>query len=372
MLPSPSSSFQQTQPHNRASPLQPHWDLYPAHYVAQAAPTSLSPFVIDGDLSKPAWRDVPWSAEFGDIQGTDAPADAMRPALTQFKALFDDTHLYLVALLHPAPHLATEAHFTRRNDPIYQKDSDFEVFIDLTRTNHNYKELEVNAINTVWNLMLDKPYEDGGHEHSGRIANPDEADYYEVYHQRTATRVLDGRLNDHDNNQGALWSVEMALSFSDLQRHTKNAVVDDVDSVGLFRINFSRVERKGLINWTWQPQVRWDPATRRFAGFVNMHYPDAWGYIQLGGKGIVRDTQWPAQLTAMTIYYALHYHKDQTGVFTTDLGELVLPKEIVNPFEIQIELTGMGDGFLVTVDRNDERTRRVFVRDDRLLSFQAS
>jgi hypothetical protein len=103
-----------------------------------------------------------------------------------------------------------------------------------------------------------------------------------------------------------------------------------------------------------------------------MHYPDAWGYIQLGGKGIVRDPQWPAQLTAMTIYYALHYHKDQTGVFTTDLSELVLPKEIVNPFEIQIELTGLGDGFLVTVDRNDERTRRVFVRDDRLLSFQAS
>jgi hypothetical protein len=105
-----------------------------------------------------------------------------------------------------------------------------------------------------------------------------------------------------------------------------------------------------------------------------MHYPDAWGYIQLGGKCIVRDPQWPAQLTAMTIYYALHYHKDQTGAFTADLDELVLPSEIVDPFDIHIELTGTrGDGFLVTVDHNDEMTRRVVVRDDRLLtSFQAS
>lgn len=382
MLASLSSFIDQSQKHASVSPLQPHWDLYPAHYVAQPAPVST--VASDGDLSKPAWRDnVPWSTEFGDIQGKDAPADAMRPALTRFKALYDDKFLYLAALLHPAAHLATEAHFRQRNDPIYQEDSDFEVFVDLAMTNHNYKELEINAINTVWNLMLDKPYEDGGHEHSGRVANPDESDYYEVYHQRTGTRVLEGKLNDHDTNQGALWSVELALAFSDLQVHAPldarlvpgNSRYDDndgdFDSVLLFRINFSRVERQGLINWTWQPQVRWDPANQRFAGFVNMHYPDSWGYMQLGGRRIVRDPQWPARLTAMTVYYALHYHKELTGSFTSNLNELVVPNDIVDPFDIQIALTDHGDGFNVTVSGNDTTTR-VCVRDDRLLSMLSS
>lgn len=373
--------------------LAPHWDLYPAHYVAQRAgppsPDHNAPSIpIDGDLSKEAWRDVPWSAAFGDIQGADAPADALRPAQTQFKALYDDHFLYIAALLHPAPDLPTQAHFTQRNDPIFQKDSDFEVFVDLAGCNHDYKELEINAINTVWNLMLDKPYEDRGHEHSGRIAEPGDPDYYEVYHQRTAARVLEGTLNDRDRSgQGALWSVELALAFSDLRvpapavakkdsQEEENEENQSVDSVVLFRINFSRVEREGYINWTWQPQGRWDPANRRFAGFVNMHYPDAWGYVQLGGTAIVRDPQWPARLTAMTVYYALHYHKEQTGAYTTDLDELVLPREIVDPFDIAIELTtedgGGGGGFVVTAQQRDSHetstTTSISVRDDRLLT----
>ena len=29
-------------------------------------------------------------------------------------------------------------------------------------TTHNYYELEINALNTVWDLLLSKPYRDGG------------------------------------------------------------------------------------------------------------------------------------------------------------------------------------------------------------------
>ena len=69
------------------------------------------------------------------------------------------------------------AHFTQRNEPIFQKDYDFEVFVNSSGSNHDYKELELNAINTVWTnliIMLDKPYyDDNGHEHSAsRIAKP--------------------------------------------------------------------------------------------------------------------------------------------------------------------------------------------------------
>jgi len=42
----------------------------------------------------------------------------------------------------------------------------------------------------------------------------------------------------------------------------------------MMRINFSRVERQGAINWTWQPQVVWDPKNQRYTGYVAMHLPD--------------------------------------------------------------------------------------------------
>jgi len=393
MLP-PSSQLQHK---NTALLLKPHWDLYPSHYVVQRSP---GPFDIDGDIDKDVWQTVPWSTEFGDIQGSDAPADdAVRPALTQFKALHDDEYLYICALLHPAPGLPTPAHFTERNSPIFQKDSDFEVFVDCNGSNHHYKELEVNAINTVWNLMLDKPYADNGHEHSARVAPQGDPDYYEVYDQRTATRIWRGTVND--DKEGALWSVEMALAVSDLQAFTTASSNNNhSSSCRWWRVNFSRVERRGLINWTWQPQVRWDPANRRFAGFVNMHDPDAWGYLQLGGEcecgdngstgdtsssssiaaGMVRDALWPAKLTAMTVYYALHYHKEQTGAYTDCLDDLIVPRDIVDPFVVVIELVddyggGVG-GFRVTVvmhqDDNDNKTETtVSVRDDRLLTVQS-
>jgi hypothetical protein len=64
--------------------------------------------------------------------------------------------------------------------------------------------------------MLDKPYLNDGVEHSGRVTS-DTKDplYYEVHRQTTAVRLLEGALNDNVTGAGALWSVEIALAFSD-------------------------------------------------------------------------------------------------------------------------------------------------------------
>ena len=88
---------------------------------------------------------------------------------------------------------------------------------------------------------------------------------------------------------------------------------------------------------------------------------------------MVRDTLWPAKLTAMTVYYALHYHKEQTGAYTDRLDYLIVPRDIVDPFVVVIELVdddadGVG-GLRVTVvmhqDDNDDKTETmVSVCDD--------
>lgn len=460
---------------------EPHYRWYPRSYLVQR----ISPNVtmhIDGDiLHKPVWQSTPWSEAFGDIAtivnpststsdwASSASAWASSHAsttytsrimteteipVTQFKALYDDTHLYVAAILHPAQDMATEAHFTQRNAPIYQRDSDFEIFIDpsfdvdsvslvaattttttshssvsggkLISWNHNYKELEINALNTVWNLLLDKPYRDGGREHSGRVApdNPQSPDYYEVYHQSTATSIVYGAVNVP--GKGALWTVEMALAYSDIyakssssmqspvplpstetastripslsqtqnNRMTQKSLIHSPLPPGTFwRVNFSRVEQRGSINWTWQPQIRWDPDQEQFRGFVDMHLPDAWGYLVFGddittegnnssgkltgnndpdrtGESFFRDPLWPAKFTASCLYYAQHHHKERYGRFTDQVTDLRVPSEIIGPFQVTMEYH-TNQTFTVQVEHSKQPIpARVWIRQDRLMTVE--
>lgn len=101
------------------------------------------------------------------------------------------------------------AQFTQKNDPIYQKDSDFEVFVDLAGANSAYKELEINALNTVWNLMLNRPYSEGGEEFSGRVAVPREnasdPRYWGVTKQKTAAVKRAGRSAGPEGEEEEWW-----------------------------------------------------------------------------------------------------------------------------------------------------------------------
>lgn len=320
------------------SPFAVHWALYPRTYVAPRVSSGFD-FVIDGDLTKDVWSQAPWSDEFDDIRGPkDAPSDERpRPTCrTRVKMMWDDQYLYIGALLESD--FTTVATYTERNSPIFQEDSDFEVFVDPLGSCHNYKEYEVNALNTVWNLMLDRPYNDGGSEHSGRIAKPGDDLYYDVQHQKSATRLLHGRLNDPQG--GATYSVEIKLAHADLLAHIQKAAPP---SVGMkWRINFSRVEKRGVINWTWQPQIAWDAVSHRFGGHVNNHLPDAWGYLVFGNdsnESYARDPTWPSRLAAMNVYYAQHQYHQDTGSYATQLDILIqyLHQAIVSPFQIEIQ-----------------------------------
>ena len=185
------NSSQATTPPTPPFSLPP---IYLAHKVTE-------PFDIDGNIDKPIWDLAEWSSDFQDIRGNiNAPKDyipSYHGARTRVKILWDEENLYIAAMLEyltlepecdDDEKLVTDilASYTERNSPIYHEDSDFEVFIDADSSCHYYKELEMNAINTVWNLMLDKPYMDGGSEHSARITtDPNDPLYYEVFRQKT-------------------------------------------------------------------------------------------------------------------------------------------------------------------------------------------
>ena len=239
----------------------PDWPAYvaPRGYVCGRA---ARPPVIDGRLDDPVWQTAPWSSPFVDIEGDDKPAPRYR---TRVKMLWDDRCLYIAAELEE-PHVRATA--TKHDSYIFHFDNDFEVFLDPDGDSHLYAELEMNALNTTWDLLLTRPYKDGGKA----------IDAWEIAGLRTAVHV-DGTLNDpRDTDRG--WSIEIAWPWEGLKQLSKNPVPPrDGDQ---WRINFSRVQlahevvdgkyrkiKRPEQNWVWSPQ-----------GVIDMHRPETWGYLQ--------------------------------------------------------------------------------------------
>lgn len=359
------------------SPYSFHYSLHPNVYVA---PFISKPLNIDGNIYKDEWNHIPYSNDFDDIRGINDAPSRDRPSLacrTRFKMMYDNQYLYIAAMIESD--MEVVAKFKERNSPIYHSDSDFEVFIDPESSCQNYKELEMNAINTVWNLMLDKPYMDGGHEHSARVAEKGEDDYYEVKSQQTATVLLEGNLNDDTKGSRVVWGVEIALAHVDTVRFQKQHKVPPQRG-NLWRINFSRVEKQGDINWTWQPQRIWDGNTGSYMGKVNMHLPDAWGYVRFGPPVSKNSTTlmttanaatssschlmsttmgqvpreclskegddfWPLRLAVMNVYYSQRHYFETHGCYAKTMDELnhVLDQQTMDPFREHITLKFSND-----------------------------
>jgi hypothetical protein len=226
---------------------------------------------IDGVLDEPAWSATAWTGNFVDIEGDVKPTPRFR---TRVKMLWDAEYFYIAAEMEE-PHLW--ATLEKRDSVIY-RDNDFEVFIDPGGDAIDYYELEINALGTVWDLMLDRPYREGGTANSA----------WDIAGLKAAVH-LDGTLNDPgDRDRG--WSVELAFPWSVLAQYAPAGRAPVVGET--WRINFSRVQwplvvRNGRYekrldadtgrplredNWVWSPQ-----------GAVNMHIPERWGSVTFAG-----------------------------------------------------------------------------------------
>lgn len=233
--------------------------------------------IVDGIVSGVAWDSAVWSDPFVDIEDGNAQPTRALPLLcdTRVKMLWDDTYLYIGAYMSD-PHVW--ATLTVPNSVIFM-DNDFEVFLDPNASGTNYYELEVNALGTVWQLSLDKPYSLGG-----TATSPCELEGLKV-----AVHV-DGTLNNPtDVDQG--WSVTLAIPFASLTPFGANAPPNVGD---VWRVNFSRVHwphtvedgqyvrvpphgidlPQGADQWHPERNIVWAPT-----GVLDIHKPELWGSV---------------------------------------------------------------------------------------------
>jgi hypothetical protein len=325
----------------------------PAHPRGYVCYRTAKPPVLDGKLDDDAWQSAPWSEDFGDIEGERRPAPRFR---TRVKMLWDDKGLYIGAELEE-PHVWATL---TRHDSVIFRDNDFEVFLDPDGDSHLYAELELNALNTTWDLLLPRPYKDGGKA----------LDAWEITGLRTAVHVNGSLNNPKDRDRG--WSVEIFWPWQGLKELTAGPVPPhDGDR---WRINFSRVEWDTEIvegkyrkiadrpehNWVWSPQ-----------GVIDMHRPERWGYLQFstsrpGSVTFRPDPTQAARDVLHRIYYAQRAYHEKHKRWARSLDALGLaglehPSLLGPPV---LETTTSLYEAHVTLRRPDAVPRRWHIRSD--------
>lgn len=244
------------------------YQFFPKTYVIHKIS---EPLTINGNLDEPAWKQIQWTDPFLDIQGDHLPTPRFE---TRAKMLWDDDFLYIATQIEE-PHLWATI---KERDAVIFQENNFEIFIDPDGDTHNYYELEINALGTFWDLMLTKPYRNGG--------RPIHA--WDIKGLKIGIDLL-GTLNDpSDTDEG--WTLEVAIPLDVLNQTVRRNQPQDGSQ---WRLNFSRVEWHTDIenetyvkrkdpetgeplpedNWVWSPQ-----------GVIDMHLPERWGIVQFSDK----------------------------------------------------------------------------------------
>ena len=194
-----------------------------------------------------------------------------------------------------------------------------------------------------WDLLLNRPYDDGGGENSSRVNGAagwdDFANPYAPLANAAAVRTAsDGVLND-PTRPPTQWTATLKLPLAKLVEGT-TATAPPVPG-SFWRINFSRVEWALKVvngvyqkfpscqscptpgapnedNWAWSPQ-----------GSIAMHLPERWGMLQFSDAAVnttapVFNAEWPSRAMAVAAYYAQkNYSSAHNGSYAGSVADLL-------------------------------------------------
>ena len=318
----------------------------PQKYICYKAD---SPIVLDGKIDDKAWENIEWTQSFVDIEGDLKP----RPYYdTKVKMTWDEDYFYFGAKMED-PHVW--ATLTERDAVIF-KDNDFEIFLDPDGDTHNYYELEVNAFETEWDLMLLKPYHDDSH-----VA----LDSWDIPGLITKVYINGTINNPSDKDKG--WSVEIAIPWKAFAGNFRS---NNYPKEGEeWKVNFSRVhwetdiisskyvkKDKPEFNWVWSPQ-----------GLISMHMPERWGLVRFTENrkkekikfidSDIDNVRWSMR----QIYYCQGNYFLENKKYSTSVDELGLAKSPVKniDWDPQIFITPSGWEASISYKKN-----KIIIRKD--------
>lgn len=318
-----------------------------------------NPIKIDGLLNEQSWEDTPWTDYFIDIEGESKPAPAYK---TRVKMMWDNQFLYIAAQME-------EPHIWANPKPaadIIFKDNVFKIFIDPDNNMNDDFEIQINPLNIMLFLVMNKPYRDGGKPVSG----------WEPTGYQSAVNIQGTLNNSLDTDKE--WLVEIALPLAALGLNPEKQNL-------AFRINFLRTGFDfDLKNGVYYKAL--DSNGKPFAphysswtsqGIINMHYPERWAYgvfskekpYSVAHSYIIPYSEKQRNYLWLAYYRQKEFYK-KSKQYAGTLKELNVPSNeiLIDGKKNQMILEKNSTQFLVTISQEDG-TNSISIDQDGLITY---
>lgn len=311
-------------------------------------PITQSSMSIDGIADENSWKNTPWTDLFIDIEGSKNPLPYFD---TRVKMLWDDEFIYFYAELEEE-HVWGD--ITERDAVIFHN-NDFEIFIKPNQFQPYYAEFEVNALGTLWELFLARPY-----RRNGPVLNQ-----WDVNNTQIGIDIQGTLNNPSDIDKG--WSIEIAIpiiAIKDIDRGSK------IEDGSIWRINFSRVQWQHQVNngvysrkedangsllhennWVWTEQSA-----------IAMHRPEHWGYVFFSTEnnpdepsGYKDEFEVEQQLLYYLYRKQLEWNSEKK-TFSSNITDFGGPDFLVNSESLTASITLTKLGFEITVSNKENRS----------------
>jgi hypothetical protein len=206
------------------------------------------PITVDGKLDEAAWQEVPAF----DLQKT-IRLEGGPNQPTRVKTRWDRENLYVAFECEDTDVWAT----MRQRDQHLWEEEVVEVFVDHDGDGRNYKEFEVNPLNTVVDLNIIRP----NFPSLAQMIAWDSAGW------KTAVSVNGTPGDRTDRDRG--WVCEMAIPLADLA-----PAYDQPRPGATWRVNFYRIDRPDPKDAEKNVEFSaWSPTRRSY------HEPDRFGFL---------------------------------------------------------------------------------------------
>lgn len=324
----------------------------PEKYIAYKTET---PITVDGELSEGEWGNVEWTKEFNDLEGDKKPAPLYS---TKTKMLWDDDYFYFAAELIE-PHIWATL---KDHDDVILYNNDFELFLDPDGDTHNYCEIEMNALTTVWDLILTKPYRD----------KPKVIDSWHVYGLKKAVKIY-GTLNDPSDIDDK-WTLELAIPWKvmeELSSHSGAPLNGEQWRVNLMRVN----HKIDILNGEYKRKV--NPETNKplpnfnwiwvVSGNSGCHAPELWGFVQFSDNkarddSFIDDKNDDVKWALRQIYYRQRAFQKEHNEYASNNKQLKSADLKVTGINFNPEISVMNDKWEAKQKGFNEKT--VYIRWD--------
>jgi len=209
-------------------------------------PLSNEVMTIDGQLKEESWDNAFVINQFEIFSGP----ENLKPPQTIVKLFHSSEGLYLSSQIYTEK---INAQITDRDGPVY-KDNCFEFFLDPGADGINYCELEINALGTVWDLILKTS--------NNPLNHPSNLKAWHLPEGHFAVNIQ-GTLND-DTDADQYWTAEIFIPWRLFEngRPSKNEI---------WKANFMRIDYTG-----GEASISvWKKTTGK-----NIHQPAEWGVLK--------------------------------------------------------------------------------------------